>query len=24
MAQSDFTEMDALGITIAGVPFEHL
>jgi len=24
MAQSDFTEMDKLGITIAGQPFEHL
>ena len=24
MAQSDFTVMDALGVTIAGVPFSHL
>ena len=24
MAQSDFTEMDKLAITIAGIPFEHL
>lgn len=24
MAQSDFTEMNSLGVTIAGAPFEHL
>ena len=24
MAQSDFTEMNSLGVTIAGTPFEHL
>ncbi|VVE59375.1 integrase [Pandoraea sputorum] len=24
MAQSDFSEMNSLGVTIAGAPFEHL